>query len=165
MMAGAGRTLMPKFFKSLFGQVVVALVLGIVLGVAFPEFATSLRPLGDGFIKFIKVLIAPIVFCVVVIGIAGAGDLKKVGRVGVKAVVYFEIVTTIALALGIALAYLFQPGVGMNIDPHSLDASALSSYVDRVNQVKSTGTVEFLLKLIPTTFFNAFATGDVLQVL
>jgi aerobic C4-dicarboxylate transport protein len=124
-----------------------------------------LKPLGDGFIKFIKVLIAPIVFCVVVLGIAGAGDLKKVGRVGVKAVVYFELVTTVALALGIALAFLFQPGVGMNIDPKSLDASALASYVDRASQVKSTGTVEFLLKLIPTTFFNAFATGDVLQVL
>jgi aerobic C4-dicarboxylate transport protein len=156
---------MPKFFKSLFGQVVVALVLGIVVGVVFPDFATSLRPLGDGFLKFIKVLIAPIVFCVVVLGIAGAGDLKKVGRVGVKAVIYFEIVTTIALALGIALAFIFQPGVGMNIDPKSLDAGALSTYVDRASQVKSTGTVEFLLKLIPTTFFNAFATGDVLQVL
>jgi len=105
------------------------------------------------------------VFCVVVLGIAGAGDLKKVGRVGVKAVVYFEVTTTIALALGIALAYLFQPGVGMNINPASLDASALSSYVDSASKVKSTGTVEFLLKLIPTTFFNAFATGDVLQVL
>src|SRR5215475_12199394 len=122
------RTLMPKFFKSLFGQVVIALVVGVLLGIAFPDFAASLRPLGDGFIKFIKVLIAPIVFCVVVIGIAGAGDLKKVGRVGVKAVVYFEIVTTIALTLGIALAFLFQPGVGMNIDPKSLDPSALSSY-------------------------------------
>jgi aerobic C4-dicarboxylate transport protein len=156
---------MPKFFKSLFGQVVVALVLGIVLGVAFPEFATALRPLGDGFIKFIKVLIAPIVFCVVVIGIAGAGDLKKVGRVGVKAVVYFEIVTLIALALGIAIAYLFQPGVGMNIDPNTLDASSLLSYMENASKVKSTGMVEFLLKLIPSTFFNAFATGDVLQVL
>jgi aerobic C4-dicarboxylate transport protein len=156
---------MPKFFKSLFGQVVVALVLGIVLGVAFPDFATSLRPLGDGFIKFIKVLIAPIVFCVVVMGIAGAGDLKKVGRVGVKAVIYFEIVTTIALALGIALAFLFQPGVGMNIDPNTLDASSLLAYMENASKVKSTGTVEFLLKLIPSTFFAAFATGDVLQVL
>ena len=156
---------MHKFFKSLFGQVVVALIAGVVLGIVFPEFATSLRPLGDGFIKFIKMLIAPIVFCVVVLGIAGAGDLKKVGRVGVKAVVYFEIVTSIALALGIALAYLFQPGVGMNIDPKSLDGSALASYVDSASKVKSAGTVEFLLKLIPTTFFNAFANGDVLQVL
>src|SRR5215831_21038157 len=146
MTAGAGRTLMPKFFKSLFGQVVVALVLGVVLGIMFPDFAASLKPLGDGFIKFIKVLIAPIVFCVVVLGIAGAGDLKKVGRVGVKAVIYFEIVTTIALALGIALAFLLQPGTGMNIDPASLDASALASYIENASKVKSTGTVEFLLK-------------------
>src|SRR5262252_9411868 len=165
MTAGAGRTLMPKFFKSLFGQVVVALVLGIVLGVAFPEFATSLRPLGDGFIKFIKVLIAPIVFCVVVMGIAGAGNLKKVGRVGVKAVVYFEIVTTIALVLGIAVAYLFQPGAGMNIDTKVLDLSSLKSFIDTAATVKSSGTVEFLTKLIPTTFLGAFTSGDVLQVL
>ena len=116
-----------KFFKSLFGQVVVAAILGIVVGMAFPEFATKLKPLGDGFIKLIKMLIAPIVFCVVVHGIAGAGDLKKVGRVGVKAVLYFEILTTVALALGIVLAYVFQPGVGMNINPTTLAASAMSS--------------------------------------
>jgi len=156
---------MVKFFKSLFGQVVIALVVGIAVGVLYPQFGTSLKPLGDGFIKLIKVLITPIVFCVVVIGIAGAGDLKKVGRVGLKAVIYFEVVTTIALMLGIALAYTFQPGVGMNIDPRSLDAGALSSYVDRASQVKSQGTVEFLMKIIPTTFVNAFASGDVLQVL
>jgi len=111
------------------------------------------------------VLITPIVFCVVVHGIAGAGSLKKVGRVGVKAIIYFEIVTTIALMLGIALAYIFQPGVGMNIDPKSLDASQLKSFVDTAAQVKSGGTVDFLMKLIPTTFFGAFASGDVLQVL
>src|SRR5947208_3816901 len=130
-----------------------------------PDFAAKLKPLGDAFIKLIKVLITPIVFCVVVLGIAGAGDLKKVGRVGVKAVIYFEVVTTIALFLGIALAYLFQPGVGMNVDPKSLDAGALSSYVSSAQQVKSQTTVEFLMKLIPTTFVNAFAGGDVLQVL
>ena len=156
---------MLKFFKSLFGQVVIALVVGIVVGVLYPQFGASLKPLGDAFIKLIKVLITPIVFCVVVLGIAGAGDLKKVGRVGLKAVIYFEAVTTIALLLGIALAYFFQPGAGMNIDPKSLDAGALSSYVDRASQVKSQGTVEFLMKLIPTTFVNAFASGDVLQVL
>jgi len=156
---------MPKFFKSIFGQVAITLLLGIALGVFFPEFATSLKPLGDAFIKLIKVLIAPIVFCVVVHGIAGAGSLKKVGRVGVKAVVYFEVVTTIALMLGIALAYIFQPGVGMNIDPKSLDPSSLKSYVDTAAQVKSSGTVDFLLRLIPTTFVGAFANGDVLQVL
>ena len=154
---------MPKFFKSLFGQVVIALVIGIVVGVLYPQFGASLKPLGDAFIKLIKVLITPIVFCVVVLGIAGAGDLKKVGRVGLKAVIYFEVVTTIALVLGIALAYFFHPGAGMNIDPKSLDAGALSSYVDRASQVKSQGTVEFLMKLIPTTFVNAFAGGDVLQ--
>ena len=156
---------MPRFFKSIFGQVAIALAIGIAVGVFFPSFATTLKPLGDGFIKLIKVLIAPIVFCVVVHGIASAGSLKKVGRVGVKAVVYFEVVTTIALTLGIALAYLFEPGVGMNIDPKSLDASSLKSYVDTAAQVKSSGTVDFLLRLIPTTFVGAFASGDVLQVL
>jgi len=155
----------PNFFKSIFGQVVVALVVGVALGILVPSFATSLKPLGDAFIKLIKVLIAPIVFCVVVHGIAGAGSLKKVGRVGVKAIVYFEVMTTIALLLGIALAYLFQPGVGMNIDPKSLDASSLKSYVDTAAQVKGGGTVEFLMKLIPTTFVGAFAGGDILQVL
>ena len=154
-----------KFFKTLFGQVVLAVIIGIVLGMVVPDFAAKLRPLGDAFIKLIKVLITPIVFCVVVLGIAGAGDLKKVGRVGVKAVIYFEVVTTIALFLGIALAYLFQPGVGMNVDPKSLDAGALSSYVSSAQQVKSQTTVDFLMKLIPTTFVNAFAGGDVLQVL
>src|SRR5262245_62089599 len=154
-----------KFFKSLFGQVVLAVMVGIVLGMAAPEFAAKLKPLGDGFIKLIKMLIAPIVFCVVVHGIAGAGDLKKVGRVGVKAVIYFEVVTTIALALGILLAYVFQPGVGMNIDPNSLDPKALSGYVDRATQVASSGTVDFLMKIIPATVFAAFTSGDVLQVL
>ena len=156
---------MPRFFKTIFGQVVVALVAGIVLGMLYPEFAVKLKPLGDGFIKLIKLMIAPIVFCVVVHGIAGAGNLRKVGRVGVKAIVYFEVMTTIALVLGIALAYLFEPGVGMNIDPRSLDATSLKSYVDTAAQVKSSGTVEFLMKLVPTTFVGAFTSGDVLQVL
>ena len=156
---------MPKFFKTIFGQVVVALVVGIALGVLYPDFATKLKPLGDAFIKLIKLMIAPIIFCVVVHGIAGAGSLKKVGRVGVKAIVYFEVITTIALMLGIALAYAFQPGAGMNIDPRSLDAASLKSYVDTASQVKSSGTAEFLMKLIPTTFVGAFTSGDVLQVL
>jgi len=154
-----------KFFKSLFGQVVLAVIIGVALGMMVPEFAVKLKPLGDGFIKLIKMLIAPIVFCVVVHGIAGTGDLKKVGRVGVKAVIYFEVLTTIALALGIVLAYVFQPGVGMNIDPKALDASSMAGYVDTAAKVKDSGTVEFLLKLIPTTFVGAFSSGDVLQVL
>ena len=108
---------MPAFSKSLFGQVVVALVLGIVVGVFWPDFAAQMKPLGDGFIRLIKMMIAPLVFGVVVHGIAGAGDLKKVGRVGVKSIIYFEVVTTIALVLGILVAYVFGPGHGMNVDP------------------------------------------------
>ena len=156
---------MPNILRSLFAQVVVALVVGILLGILYPSFAVQLKPLGDGFIKLIKMLIPLIVFCVVVHGIAGAGDLTKVGRVGVKAIVYFECITTIALALGILLAYVFQPGVGMNIDPNSLDPKAMSGYVDRATQVASGGTVDFLMKIVPTTVFAAFTSGDVLQVL
>ena len=152
-----------SFFRSLFGQVVIALMLGVVIGMAWPDFAVSLKPLGDGFIKLIKMVIAPLVFCVVVHGIVGAGDLRKVGRVGVKAIVYCELVTTIALALGIVLAYIFEPGHGMNIDPSTLDPKAMASYTQHVAQV--TGTVDFLLRIIPTTVVDAFAKGDILQVL
>ncbi|MFG5408149.1 C4-dicarboxylate transporter DctA [Piscinibacter sakaiensis] len=156
---------MPSFLRSLFGQVVLALVLGVILGLALPEFAVKLKPLGDGFIKLIKMIIPVLVFCVVVHGIAGAGDLKRVGRVGVKALVYFEVVTTVALALGLLLAFVFQPGVGMNVDPKALDAAAMGAYADNANKLTSGGTVDFLMKLIPTTVVSAFATGDVLQVL
>ena len=156
---------MPRFFRSLFGQVILALLIGVVIGLVWPESAVKLKPLGDGFIKLIKMIIPVLVFCVVVHGIAGAGDLKRVGRVGIKALVYFELVTTVALGLGLALAFLFEPGVGMNVDPKALDAKAMSAYVDNASKLTGGGTVEFLMKLIPTTVVNAFATGDVLQVL
>ena len=130
---------MPAFTKSLFGQVMVALVLGVVAGVFWPDFAAQMKPLGDGFIKLIKMIIAPLVFGVVVHGIASAGDLKKVGRVGVKSIIYFEVVTTIALVLGIVVAYVFGPGHGMNIDPSTLDASALSTYTERAQQIHGAG--------------------------
>jgi aerobic C4-dicarboxylate transport protein len=156
---------MPRFLRSLFGQVVLALLLGVVIGFVWPEFGVKLKPLGDGFIKLIKMIIPVLVFCVVVHGIAGAGDLKRVGRVGVKALIYFELVTTVALGLGLALAFIFQPGVGMNVDPKALDATAMSAYVDNASKLTGGGTVEFLMKLIPTTVVAAFATGDVLQVL
>jgi aerobic C4-dicarboxylate transport protein len=156
---------MPRFLRSLFGQVVLALVVGVILGLAAPEFAVKLKPLGDSFIKLVKMIIPVLVFCVVVHGIAGAGDLKRVGRVGVKALIYFEVVTTIALALGLLLAFVFQPGVGMNVDPKALDASAMGAYAENASKLTGGGTVEFLMKLIPTTVVNAFATGDVLQVL
>ena len=142
---------MPKFLKSLFGQVLLALLLGVLLGFVWPEFAVKLKPLGDGFIKLIKMIIPVLVFCVVVHGIAGAGDLKRVGRVGVKALIYFEAVTTVALLLGLVLAFWFQPGVGMNVDPAALDAKAMSAYADNASKLTGGGTVEFLMKLIPTT--------------
>ena len=156
---------MPRFLRSLFGQVVLALVLGVVLGLLVPDFAVKLKPLGDSFIKLIKMIIPVLVFCVVVHGIAGAGDLKRVGRVGIKALIYFEVVTTIALGLGLLLAFVFQPGAGMNVDPKALDAKAMSAYADTASKLTGGGTVEFLMKLIPTTVVDAFAKGDVLQVL
>jgi aerobic C4-dicarboxylate transport protein len=156
---------MNRLARSLFAQVVLALVLGIVLGLAAPEFAVKLKPLGDGFIKLIKMIIPVLVFCVVVHGIAGAGDLKRVGRVGVKALVYFEVVTTVALGLGLLLAFWLQPGVGMNVDPAALDAKALGAYTENASKLTGGGPTEFLLKLIPTTVVDAFAKGDVLQVL
>jgi len=156
---------MPRFFRSLFGQVVLALVAGVLLGLLVPEFAVKLKPLGDGFIKLIKMIIPLLVFCVVVHGIAGAGDLKRVGRVGVKALVYFEVVTSIALLLGLVLAFVFHPGAGMNVDPGTLDAKAMSAYSETASKLTGGGTVEFLMKLVPTTVGDAFAKGDVLQVL
>ncbi|MFT3803307.1 MAG: C4-dicarboxylate transporter DctA [Burkholderiaceae bacterium] len=156
---------MPRFLRSLFGQVVVALLAGVALGLLAPDKAVALKPLGDGFIKLIKMIIPVLVFCVVVHGIAGAGDLKRVGRVGVKALIYFEALTTIALALGLVLAYVFEPGVGMNVDPKTLDPAAMAAYADNASKLAGGGTVEFLMKLIPNTVVNAFATGDVLQVL
>jgi len=156
---------MSRFVKSLFGQVLIALAAGVLVGMFWPEFAVKLKPLGDGFIKLIKMLIPILVFCVVVHGIAGTGDLRRVGRVGVKALIYFEVVTTIALALGLVLALVFQPGAGMNIDPSKLDPSALSAYTDNAHKLSSGGVVDFLMRLIPSTVGGAFATGDVLQVL
>ncbi|KVN37712.1 C4-dicarboxylate ABC transporter [Burkholderia stagnalis] len=154
---------MSKFLNSLFGRVVVALILGVALGAFFPHFAESLRPLGDGFLKLIKMVIGPIVFCVVVSGMANAGDLKKVGRVGLKAVVYFEIMTTLALGIGLVLAWLTRPGVGMNIDLHSLDAASLATYAKNAEGLKD--TAGYLMKIIPDTAFDAFAKGDILQIL
>jgi aerobic C4-dicarboxylate transport protein len=156
---------MPKFLRSLFGQVLLALLVGVIVGFVWPEFAVKLKPLGDAFIKLIKMIIPVLVFCVVVHGIAGAGDLKRVGRVGVKALIYFEVVTTIALALGLLLAFVFQPGVGMNVDPKALDPAAMSAYAANADKLTGGGTVDFLMKLIPTTVVAAFAAGDVLQVL
>src|SRR5438067_4699711 len=152
-------------YRSLFVQVLAALVLGIVLGMAAPDFAVGLKILSDTFLKLISMIVAPIVFCVVVHGIAGAGDLKKVGRVGVKALVYFEVMTTVALIVGLLLAYLFGPGHGMNIDPSTLDAKALNTYADNAHKLQGGGIGSFLLNVIPSTSFDALSRNDVLQVL
>jgi aerobic C4-dicarboxylate transport protein len=156
----------PKpLYTSLFVQVLAALVLGIVLGMVAPDFAISLKILSDAFLKLISMIVAPIVFCVVVHGIAGAGDLKKVGRVGVKALLYFEVMTTVALVVGLVLAYAFGPGHGMNIDPSTLDAKALSTYADNAHKLQGAGVGAFLMNVIPTTSFDALSRNDVLQVL
>src|ERR1700733_3118986 len=152
-------------YTSLFVQVLVALLRGVVLGVATPDFAISLKIFSDAFLKLISMIVAPIVFCVVVHGIAGAGDLKKVGRVGVKALIYFETMTTVALIVGLLLAYLFGPGHGMNIDTSTLDAKALNTYADNAHKLQGGGIGSFLLNIIPTTSFDALSRNDVLQVL
>ena len=152
-----------KIKSSLFLQVIIALILGIVIGLSFHDFSLNLKPLGDGFISLIKMLIAPIVFCVVVLGIYGASDIKKMGKVGAKTILYFEVVTTIALMLGIAVAYIFKPGVGMNIDITKLDSKDLSTYTERAHAISSGS--DFILHIIPKTLFGAFTDGDILQVL
>jgi len=153
---------MSKLLKSLYAQVIAAIIIGIALGYFFPEFATSLKPLGDGFIKLVKMMIAPVIFCTIVSGIASMQDTKKVGRVGVKAIVYFEVITTLALIIGLVVINVLKPGVGMNIDPATLDPQAVSEYVTKG---KSTNTVDFLLHIIPENIVNALSTGNLLQVL
>ncbi len=154
-----------RWYASLFLQVVAGLVLGIVLGMAVPGFAVGLKILSDAFLKLISMIVAPIVFCVVVHGIAGAGDLKKVGRVGGKALLYFEVMTTVALVVGLVLAFVVRPGDGMNINTANLDAHALTTYADNAHKLKGGGIGSFLLNIIPTTSFDALARNDVLQVL
>src|SRR5258706_7004800 len=154
-----------SLWKSLFAQVLAALLLGIVLGIATPGFAIELKILSDAFLKLIGIVVAPIVFCVVVHGIAGAGDLKKVGRVGVKALIYFEGMTTVALIVGVTLALVIGHGHGMNIDPSTLDAKAITTHAENAHKLQGGGVGTFLFNIIPTTSFDALARNDVLQVL
>ena len=146
----------------LYVQVLIAIVCGAALGYFEPNFAASLKPLGDVFVKAVKMLIAPIIFCTVVHGIASMKDMRKIGRVGLKALIYFEVVTSAALIIGLTLANLLHPGSGMNIDPASLDTKAVQGFTD---QAKQQGTVEFLTHIVPNTVLGAFADGDILQVL
>jgi len=150
------------FYKVLYVQVLFAIFCGVMLGIYLPTDAVAMKPLGDGFIKLIKMIIAPVIFCTVVSGIAGMQDVKKIGRVGGKALIYFEIVSTFALIIGLAVANFMQPGAGFNADPHTLDTKSIAQYTDKT---KALTTVDFLLNIIPTTVFDAFAKGDILQVL
>jgi aerobic C4-dicarboxylate transport protein len=149
-------------YKSLYMQVIVAIVVGILLGHFFPETGEAMKPLGDGFIKLIKMIIAPIIFCTIVVGIAGMEDMKKVGKVGGYALLYFEIVSSVALVVGLIIVNLVQPGAGMNVDPQSLDTKGVSAYT-KPGQMQS--TTDFLLNVIPSTVVGAFAQGEILQVL
>lgn len=141
----------------------MAIILGILLGVFYPTFAESLKPLGDGFIKLVKMMIAPIIFCTIVTGIAGMQDTKKVGRVGVKAILYFEVVSTLALIIGLIIVNLFKPGAGMNIDPLTLDQAAVAKYVTPAQG--GHGVADFFMNIIPDNIVGALANGNLLQVL
>jgi aerobic C4-dicarboxylate transport protein len=149
-------------YKSLYVQVIAAIIVGVLLGHFLPEVGAAMKPLGDGFIKLIKMMIAPIIFCTVVVGIAGMEDMKKVGKTGGLAILYFEIVSTIALIVGLIIVNVVQPGAGMNIDPASLDASAIAQYT---GPGKMHTTTEFIMHIIPNTIVGAFAEGEILQVL
>jgi aerobic C4-dicarboxylate transport protein len=151
-----------KIYQHLYFQVLTAITIGVCLGYFYPETGEAMKPLGDGFIKLIKMIIAPIIFCTVVTGIAGMEDMKKVGRVGAKALIYFEVVSTFALVIGLLVVSIVQPGVGMNADVSKLDTRALSTYIAKAD---SQSTVDFLINIIPNTVVDAFAKGDILQVL
>src|SRR5438128_3516632 len=154
---------MKRLTGHLYFWVLLAILAGGTLGYADPATAVRLKPLGDGFIALVKMLISPIIFCTVVLGISGAGDMKKVGRVGGKALVYFEIVSTIALVIGLFVINLIRPGDGFNADPATLDARAVADYAKRATTLSTT---DFVLHIIPTTFIDAFTgSGDLLQVL
>ncbi len=150
------------FYTHLYVQVLTAIVLGVLLGHFYPHLGEAMKPLGDGFIKLIKMLIAPIIFCTVVHGIASMEDLKKVGRVGLKALIYFEVVTSLALIVGLIVVNILQPGVGMNVDARTIDTKSIQVYTTKAGQQ---GTVEFLMHIIPNTVVGAFAEGEILQVL
>jgi aerobic C4-dicarboxylate transport protein len=150
------------FYAHLYLQVLTAIVLGVLLGHFYPQLGEQMKPLGDGFIKLIKMLIAPIIFCTVVHGIASMEDLKKVGRVGLKALIYFEVVTTLALIVGLVVVNALQPGAGMNVDAGTIDTKSIQVYTTKAGQES---TVDFLMHIIPNTVVGAFAEGEILQVL
>ena len=151
-----------ELYKSLYFQVLTAIVIGVLLGVFYPSIGAQMKPFGDGFIKLIKMMIAPIIFCTVVLGIAGMEDMKKVGKTGGFALLYFEVMSTIALVVGLTVINIVRPGSGMNIDPSTLDTKSIAAYAE---PGKLQSTTEFLLNVIPANVVDAFAKGEILQVL
>jgi aerobic C4-dicarboxylate transport protein len=151
-----------RLVKTLYGRVLIATVIGVVVGWLWPDVAVAMRPLGDAFIKLVRMIVAPVIFCTVVVGIAGAAGAKTVGKAGALALVYFEIVTTLALVLGLVAVNVIRPGAGMSVDVATLDAASVAPYV---NAGKSQSAVSFLLDIIPASVVDAFARGDILQVL
>src|ERR1041384_4212329 len=149
-------------YRSLYFQVIVAIAIGVAVGHFYPATGEAMKPLGDGFIKVIKMIIAPIIFCTVVVGIAGMEDMKKVGKTGGLALLYFEVVSTIALVVGLIVVNVVRPGAGMNVDPASLDSRAIAQYTSAGHEQSIVG---FLLNIIPDTAVGAFAKGEILQVL
>jgi aerobic C4-dicarboxylate transport protein len=153
---------MRRLLGTLYIQVLIGIALGLLVGALWPEFGASLRPLGDAFIKLVKMVIAPVIFCTVALGIAQMGDMKKFGRIGGKAIVYFELVSTMALVIGLVVGEVIRPGAGFNIDPATLDPGAVAAYAKRA---QADSVTEHLMNIIPDTFFSAFTGGDLLQVL
>jgi len=149
-------------YRSLYFQVLVGIVLGVALGFFSPAWGEKMKPLGDGFIKLIRMMIGPIIFTTVVTGIAGMGDMKKLGRVGIKALLYFEVVTTMALIIGLVIVTVVQPGAGINATPATLDTKAVAQYTNSTQQLT---TVDFIMNIIPDQAVNAFARGEILQIL
>jgi aerobic C4-dicarboxylate transport protein len=150
------------WYRVLYIQVLIAVFIGILIGWFFPDTGKALKPLGDGFVKLVKMIIAPIIFCTVVHGIASMSDMKRLGRIGLKAVIYFELVSTLALFIGLIVVNVMQPGAGFNIDPATLDPKVGKTYAEQAHSLNAT---EFLLNVIPTSFFDGLARGDILQVL
>src|SRR6201997_2753945 len=158
--AAPGRS--RKIYRHLYFQVLCAIAIGVLLGYFYPSFGAQLKPLGDMFIQAIKMVIAPIIFCTVVHGIASMQDMKKVGRVGLKALVYFEVLTSLALIVGLIIANTLQPGAAMNVDASTIDTRAIQGFVAKS---KEQSTIQFLMDIIPNTVVGAFAQGEILQVL
>lgn len=154
---------MKRFFSNLYVQVILGILIGIFCGVYYPDFAIKLKPLGDAFIKLIKMIIAPLIFSSIVIGIAGMQDVKKVGKIGLTSLIYFELMTTVALIIGLVFVNLIQPGTGMNVNPNTLDASVVAEYVQKSSEQKD--VMSFILGIIPENVIAAVASDNLLQVL